>query len=424
MADLILSNSRLPNGRIADISIENGVITHIGSSGSGERIDCKNRLCIPAATDMHVHIRDGFQSAKEDWTTGTQAAVSGGVATIVDQPNTIPPIDSVKNFTERLALAKEHSFCHFGINGSVTEGADFIGLIDAGVLAFGEMFAAPSSYGTALTANVIKASLKTLTEHGMLVTVHAEEVAPGEVNSLAEHAASRSISDEAKTIRFVQCLAPAGAKLHFCHVSGVESIDAVLGTFEVAPHHLFLSYEETEPEDTFWKMNPPLRSKKERLSLWENFSRIPVVASDHAPHTLTEKSQPFSAAPSGVPGVETMLPLLMNAVFEKKITLGDVIAKTVTNPGRILGLPVPSISVGSRADLVVYADAPVKISGESLHSKCGWTPYEGMPGLFPITTLVNGILAWHEGEFTYGGGQVRTGGQKHPSTTDKTPEDE
>jgi len=408
MTELILSNARLPDGRIADISIDHGIITHIGSSDVAERvINCKNQLCIPAAADMHVHMRDGPQAAKETWNTGTQAAAAGGVATVVDQPNTIPPMESVENFTKRVSLASKESFCHFGINGSVTENADIPGLIQAGVLAFGEMFAAPSSYGNALTVDVIQDSLKILADHNMLVTIHAEEVKDGEVHSLAEHSRSRPISGETKTIQLVQDLAPTGAKLHICHVSSAEVFDTIKGSFEVAPHHLFLSYDETTPDNTFWKMNPPLRSKKERLLLMQNFSKIPVIASDHAPHTIHEKSQAFSAAaPSGIPGVETMLPLLMNVVDEGKITLADVIAKTVTNPCSILGIPVPSISPGSRADLAVYADTPVKISAESLHSRCRWTPYEGMPGLFPVTTVIGGIPAWHDGEFSRGGGRM------------------
>jgi len=407
MSELVLSNARMPDGRIADISIDQGIITHIGSSGHAERgINCRNRLCIPAATDMHVHMRDGSQAAKETWKTGTQAAAAGGVATVVDQPNTIPPMETVENFQKRAALASKESFCHFGINGSVTEHSDIPGLAKAGVLAFGEMFAAPSSYGSALTIEVIRDSLKTIADQNMLVTVHAEEVLPGEVHSLAEHGCSRPVLGEAKTIRLVQDLAPAHAKLHICHVSGTEAFDTIKGSFEVAPHHLFLSCEETTPENTFWKMNPPLRTKKERHALIQNFAKIPVIASDHAPHTVQEKSQPFSIAPSGVPGVETMLPLLMNAVTEHKITLDQVITKTVTNPCRILGIPAPSLTPGSRADIAVYADTPVKISGESLHSRCGWTPYEGMYGVFPVTTVIGGIPAWNGGEFIMGGGQM------------------
>ncbi|HJJ30461.1 MAG TPA: dihydroorotase [Methanocorpusculum sp.] len=412
MVELILSNVRLPDGRITDISIDNGVITHIGSSGSADRvIDCKNRLCIPAATDMHVHMRDGPQAAKEGWKTGTQAAAAGGVATVVDQPNTIPPMETVENFTSRAALASKDSICHFGINGSVTENADIPGLIKAGVLAFGEMFAAPSSYGNALSVEVIRDCLRVLAEHNMLVTVHAEEVMPGDVHSLVEHDRSRSVFGEAEVIRLVQDLAPSSAKLHICHVSGTEAFDSIKGSFEVTPHHLFLSNEETDPTNTFWKMNPPLRSKKERLALIQNFKKIPVIASDHAPHTIIEKTQAFSSAPSGVPGVETMLPLLMNAVKEGKISLADVIEKTVSNPCSILSIPAPSLTPGSRADLAIYADDPMKITGESLHSRCGWTPYEGMQGLFPVTTVIGGIPAWHDREFTTGGGKMWTNTQ-------------
>ncbi len=412
MTELVLSNVRMPDGRIADISIDRGIITHIGSSGVADRvIDCKNQLCIPAATDMHVHMRDGPQAAKETWNTGTQAAAAGGVATVVDQPNTLPPMETVENFAARVSLASKESFCHFGINGSVTENSDIPGLIQAGVFAFGEMFAAPSSYGSALTVEVIQNSLKILADHNMLVTIHAEEVKAGEVHSLAEHSRSRPISGEAFTIRLIQDLAPSGTKLHICHVSGIEAFDTIKGSFEVAPHHLFLSNEETTPENTFWKMNPPLRSKKERLLLIKNFRKIPVIASDHAPYTILEKSQAFCSAPSGVPGVETMLPLLMNAVDERKITLDDVLEKTVSNPCNILNIPAPSLTPGSRADLSVYANAPVKIAGESLHSRCGWTPYEGMPGLFPVTTVIGGVAAWHDGEFTRGGGQMWTNTQ-------------
>jgi len=413
MTELVLSNARMPDGRIADISIDHGIITHIGSSGVADRvIDCKNRLCIPAATDMHVHMRDGPQAAKETWKTGTQAAAAGGVSTVVDQPNTIPPIETIENYQKRADLAIKESLCHFGINGSVTEHADIAGLTKAGVLAFGEMFAAPSSYGNALTVEVIRNSLKTIADQNMLVTVHAEEVIPGEIHSLAEHSRSRPISGERETIRLVQDLTPAHARLHICHVSGAEAFETIKGSFEVAPHHLFLSYEDTEPDNTFWKMNPPLRSKKERLHLIQNFAKIPVIASDHAPHTIQEKSQPFSAAvPSGVPGVETMLPLLMNAVTERTVTLDDVITKTVTNPCQILGIPAPSLTPGSRADLAVYPDTPVKISSESLHSRCGWTPYESMPGLFPVTTVIGGIPAWHDGEFARGGGKMWTNTQ-------------
>ena len=236
--------------------------------------------------------------------------------------------------------------------------------------------------------------------------MNAEEVKTGGGHSRGEHAASRPVSGEAATVDLVNSLAPAGARLHYCHMSGTESIVRVLRrphtTFEVAPHHLFLSFEEQNDTDTHFRMNPPLRTKAERMDLWRMFASIPVIAPDHAPHTAEEKAQEFASAPSGVPGVETMLPLLMNEVVTGRVSLALVLEKTVYNPYRIFGIPAPAVAVGSRADLAVYADAPVRIAAENLHSKCGWTPYEGMNGLFPETTVVGGTAVWHKGEFVRG----------------------
>ncbi|MDO5843566.1 MAG: dihydroorotase [Methanocorpusculum sp.] len=401
MPSLILSNARLANGRITDITIKDGRISHIGSSNFGEKIDCHNALAIPAACDMHVHMRDGVQSAKEDWSTGTMSAAAGGAATVVDQPNSIPANETREIFIKRVNEAKRKSFTNFGVNGSVTDNADFVGLIEEGALAFGEMFAGASSYGSALTPETIDKSLEILAEKNMLVTVHAEEVLSQDVNNLRDHSKSRPVSGEIKTIELVNSLSH-GARLHYCHISSAKSFDSIKGTFEVAPHHLLLNYEEAEPCDTHFRMNPPLRLKKEQRELLANFDKIPVIASDHAPHTVDEKALEFSKAPSGVPGVETMLPLLMNLVYEKKISLESVISKTVTNPCGILKIEAPSISVGARADIAVYSDVPEKIKAENLHSKAGWTPYENMNGVFPKMTVVNGCVVYRDGEFSRG----------------------
>jgi dihydroorotase len=402
MTDLVLVNARLPDGRIADISVADGVITHIGSAGHAEqRINCRNRLCIPAATDIHVHMRDGVQEVKEDWSSGTKAAAAGGVAAVVDQPNTVPPLDSVENFKKRVAAAREKSYCHFGINGAVTPGSDFRGLQSAGALAFGEMFAAPSSYGCALDEEAMRSALSGLAALGALVTVHAEQVVTDEVHTLQEHDASRPVSGEAAAVDLVNRLSPG--KLHYCHMSSADSASRVRGTFEVAPHHLFLSWEGKKPQDTLLRMNPPLRTKAEQRKLWEIFDRIPVIASDHAPHALAEKAQNFSVAPSGVPGGETMMPLLMHAaVYEGRVSLSSVIQKTVTNPCTIMGLVPPSLSVGSRADIAMYANRPKTIHAEHLHYKCHWTPYERMKGLFPELTVISGTPVWHRNEFVRG----------------------
>ncbi len=407
MADLILADARLPDGRIADISIKDGRVSHIGAADrhGAEVILCHNRLCVPAATDMHVHMRDGSQKAKEDWATGTMAAVAGGVSTVVDQPNSVPSIDTPEIFFARKSLAEASAYCRFAINGSLNDEADVAGLVRAGVLAFGEMFAAPSSYGSALTPETIARVTAEAAALGKLITVHAEEVLPEAVHTLAEHSAARPVIGEAKTIELVNSLASADARLHYCHISGIESFVAMKAgsTFEVAPHHLFLSYENAEPTDTQKRMNPPLRTEAARKNLYAAFDKIPVIASDHAPHTPEEKAADFANAPSGIPGVETMLPLLMNEVYAGRFDLADVLEKTVTNPNRILGIESPALAVGARADFAIYANSPTKILAENLHSKCGWTPYEGMEGVFPTHTIVSGVCAWSDGEFSRNG---------------------
>ncbi|HJJ56318.1 MAG TPA: amidohydrolase family protein [Methanocorpusculum sp.] len=405
MDDIALISARLPNGRIADISILNGLITHIGCANSADvKVDCQNQLCIPAAIDVHVHMRDGSQSSKEDWTTGSQSAVAGGVATVIDQPNTVPPIETVSDFKSRVDMARKSSLCHYGINGSATKTSDISGLVNAGAFAFGEMFTAPSSYGYPLDINEISSVLTDINSYGSITTIHAELIKQMGVNNLSEHSLSRSVDGEADIITKINKTAPLNAKLHYCHMSGAQSIKCALSrnntSCEVTPHHLFLSYDQlSNQSDTLFKINPPIRTKQDQLKIWEIYDQIPIIASDHAPHTCFDKSLPFIDAPSGVPGVETMMPLLMNAVFQGKISLQSIITKTVTNPYSVFGYIPPSISVGSRADLAVYSNEPVVIHADNLHSKCGWSPYEGLPGVFPMTTIVGGSIVWHNNEF-------------------------
>ena len=402
MADVVIKNALLPDGRTADISVLNGRISHIGAAEPADLIiDARGALVIPAACDMHVHMRDGAQNAKETWKTGTASAVAGGVAFVVDQPNTVPPMDSVENFRAREQLAAESAHCRFAINGYVKAGVDFAALANAGAFAFGEMFAAPSTNGAALSPEVIADSLAKIAPLNKLVTVHAEEVQEGAVHTLQQHCDARPISGEIATIRLVKSLAPPRARLHFCHLSAAASFDAAAGcSFEAAPHHLFLSCDEAAPADTHKRMNPPLRPRKEVTAMWARFAEIPVIASDHAPHTLEEKAADFAAAPSGVPGVETMLPLLMNAVHEKRISLAALVEKTAQNPYNLLGLEAPVLRTGGLADLAVYEKAPRKITAESLHSKAGWTPYEGLYGVFPSVTLIAGKPVWYRNEIS------------------------
>jgi len=397
----LLKNVTVPGGRVTDISITDGQVSHAGAGKLADTvIDCASLIVLPAAIDMHVHMRGGSQSLKEDWESGTRSALAGGVTVVVDQPNTVPPVTTPEAFQARLTDARARSLCHFAINSGVTTDTPLQAMWEAGAMAFGEVFYAPSSYGEAVTREELRDALDKLGHLDALATIHAEEVGPGPDTTLASHQQIRSAAGELRAVNDVARANTAGCRLHFCHLSTASSVDAARGTVEVTPHHLFLSREIFRDDDAFGKVNPPLRSERERRELFSRWQRIDVIASDHAPHTVQEKEQEFSGAPSGLPGVETMVPLLLAAALEKKITLPDIIAKTSSTPAAILSIPPAGFTPGSRGDFALYPKEAVPIEPDSLHSRCGWTPFTGQKGVFPSCVILGGAVVFDEGEFT------------------------
>lgn len=400
---VVLRNVIVPGGRCTDITIREGKVTHAGAAVQGDvDIDCTGMFVIPAAVDMHVHMRGGSQSAKEDWSSGSRSALAGGVTVVVDQPNTIPPITTPDAIRARILEAKTHALCSFAINSGVTFDTPLKAMWASGAMAFGETFFAPSSYGEAITRDELAAALREIHAFGALATIHAEEIESGADDSLTDHEQVRSAEGELRAVRAVQDCNTAGCRLHFCHMSSRTSIAAAQGSVEVTPHHLFLSKDTFGPEDTHGKVNPPLRSERERKELWTAWDRIDVIASDHAPHTLTDKRVPFADAPSGIPGVETMVPLLMAEVQEKRISLWDVIAKTSTNPAALLGIPQAGYSPGDRADFALYPKTAAPIDPEMLHSRCRFSPFAGLPAIFPVKVILGGMVVYESGIFSCG----------------------
>ncbi len=402
--EMILRDVHIPGGRVADVTLISGKVQHVGSSGKADQvIRCGGFTVVPAAIDMHVHMRDGVQAYKEDWRSGSMSALAGGVTMVVDQPNTIPAITSPEIFLQRVNMAASQSLCQFGINAGVTPDADIEGMAKAGAMAFGETFAGPSSYGEALSREDLQSLMNRITHAGGLMTMHAEVVQEGDDTTLALHNSLRSIQGEREAVEMIMDTAPDNAKIHFCHISSAETIRAISknpkGTIEVTPHHLFLSIESFSSEDTQGKVNPPLRPEASRRKLWEYWDQIDVIGSDHAPHTVTEKSKSFEEAPSGIPGVETMIPLLMAEVCKGKISLQSVIEKTSLRPAQILGINPAGYNPGMRADFALYPKTTESISVERLHSKAGWTPYEGFEAIFPETVVMAGVSVYHQGDF-------------------------
>jgi dihydroorotase len=270
-------------------------------------------------------------------------------------------------------------------------------------MAFGEIFLAPSTGGAGVPPGGLMALLAEIHGLGAPATIHAEKVEGGPDDDLVSHGESRPPAGEIAAVREAQEMSPEGMRLHFCHLSTAGAVGAAAphGT-EATPHHLLLSQEDFGGDDPRGKVNPPLRSAEERAGLFSAWDRITVLASDHAPHTLAEKSGEFSRAPAGMPGVETMIPLMIPELRSGQVSLASLVAKISANPCRVLGIPAPGFSKGDRADFALFPEESTLIHARDLHSRCGWTPFEGREAVFPSCVVLGGGVVYRDGDFTSG----------------------
>jgi dihydroorotase len=227
---------------------------------------------------------------------------------------------------------------------------------------------------------------------------------------------SRSRPPLSEKIAVEKAIKHAGTtKLHFCHISASESLEIIKAskhelkiTCEAAPHHLFLNTKDWKRLGTLGKMNPPLRDYRNQQSLWDglNDGTIDIVASDHAPHLEHEKMTDIWSAPAGVPGVETMMPLMLMAVKRNLLTLKRLIEVTSQNPATIFNLKKGALAAGYDADMIIVGKV-TKIRKEKMHSRAGWTPYHGMEAMFPEITISRGEIVAQDGGITAKRGRGR-----------------
>lgn len=411
---MLLTGGTLPDGRETDVRIDGETIAAVEDgleADAGETVvDATGCRLFPGAIDVHVHFREPGFSHKETWKTGSHSAAAGGVTTVVDQPNTEPPTVDGTSFDEKANLA-ESSVVEYGINGGVTAEWDPETLFDRPLFALGEIFLADSTGEMGIEAEQFAQAVEAAAAHNVPVTVHAEDATkfddqaletagPGTGHDADADAwsAYRTAEAEADAVeRAVQIGADADTQIHIAHTSTPEGIDAAADagtTCEVTPHHLLLSRENLDELGTYGRMNPPLRTEERRKAVYERVrdGTVDVIATDHAPHTVAEKEATITDAPSGVPGVETMLPLLLAEAHAGRLSYERVRDLTAGTPAEIFGLDSKGrIEVGADADLVVFdPDRVQTIAGEELHSRCGWTPFEGFDGVFPLATFLGG----------------------------------
>lgn len=366
----------------AEILVKGAKIAKVAKHVNAERtLDAGGQVVLPGAVDAHVHFRDLTESYKEDWFTGSCAAVAGGVTTVIDQPNTKPPVCDEKSLADKQAVAGK-SIVDYGINAAIDKLDKLELLWNLGVTAFGEIFLQRTSDVDLLGA------LETMKRIGALACVHAERIIGGTPN-------------EVEGIRAVLDLNQAiGTKIHISHLSTAAGL-YLMGlyaqdiTCEVTPHHLFLSEGDRVRLGPFAVMDPPLRGQHDVHGLWAKLNRVDMVASDHAPHSIADKKKPVP--PPGVPGVQTLLPLLLSRADQ--IGLGRLIELACFRPAARFNLKGKgAIAEGFDADLAFFNLKDKKIIAPSmLQGKSGWTPFEGLDAIFPSLTMIRGKIVYRDG---------------------------
>ena len=347
-----------------------------------KEIDVSGKHVLPGLIDAHVHCRDPGATHKEDFKTAGKAAVAGGVTTMIDMPNNSTPTFGMKELEQKRKLAQKalcNVFFHFG-----TDGKNFKEIVKAER----EKDVVSTKVYMNFTTGNYKLSdpeiLEGIFQASNFLSIHAEGDELGVALRLA--------------LKYKR-------KIFICHNSAKKDILAIVNAkkrggrvyAEVCPHHLFLDSKDEEKHGTLCCMKPSLKRTSDKNFLWRALidGVIDTIGTDHAPHTLKEKRG--KNPPFGVPGLETMLPLLLDAVSKGKLSLTHVVRLTSTNPADIFGLQKKGkIEIGYDADLIlVDMDLVKKVEGKKLFTKCKWSPFNGwkLQG-WPVMTIVGGKVAW------------------------------
>ncbi len=425
MIDLCIKDCRIvcSTGIIdAGIAVDAGKIVAIAKNPSlpkaDETINARGKYVMPGMIDAHVHIREGMEE-KEDWLTGSSAAAAGGVTTILSMPNTKPPNTSQKMLELRRKMAARKSVVNFGFHlGATPTNMDEISC--AKNIASVKVFMCKSIGDMTIADDkTLEAVFKCVKDRRTVATVHAEDQETIDLN--ARKLKARGLNDPVMhskvrdnkcavkaTSKVLKAAVEVGNRMHLCHVSTLEEIPLLAEvkkknqqvSFEVTPHHLFLTEWDLKRLGNYGKTNPSLKSKRDAATLWNALERdVDLIASDHAPHLRSEKEEDYWRAPSGVPGLETTLPLMLNAVNEGRIAFNRLVELVSENPARVFRIIGKGfVKEGFDADLtLIDLKTERRVDEDRLFTKCKWTPFNGIKLRgWPVMTLVNGRVIFED----------------------------
>ena len=421
--DLIVRGGELVShsGRgLADIGVTAGKIAFVGDlkgASAAEIIDATGLTILPGVIDSQVHFREPGLEWKEDLESGSRAAVLGGVTAVFEMPNTEPTTTDADALADKLKRAKGRMHCdHAFYIGGTHNNAPFLGELERLPGCCGVKVFMGASTGTLLVPDDegVGAILRHINRRG---TFHSEdEYRLAERRPLARtgdwtsHPEVRDAESAIRSTRRLVGLAKAlGKRIHVLHVTTADEIAFLadhkdVASVEVTPQHLTL----TGPQDYerlkgFAQMNPPIRDVHHQAGLWRGVAMgvADVLGSDHAPHTKDEKARVYPASPSGMPGVQTLLPIMLTHVAEGRLSLERLVDLTSHGPQRIFGLADKGrVAEGYDADLtLVDLNARRTITHAAMASRCGWTPFDGLEAKgWPMATIIRGLTVMREGE--------------------------
>ena len=421
--DLIVRGGEVINhaGRgPADVGVRAGKIAAVGDlskASAGETFDAKGLLVMPGVIDTQVHFREPGLEWKEDLETGSRAAVLGGVVAVFEMPNTEPTTTDPAALADKLARAKGRMHCdHAFFVGGTHENAAFLGELERLPGCCGVKVFMGASTGTLLVQD--DEGIEQVLRHtNRRATFHSEDeyrladrrplARTGDWTSHPEVRDARSAMSS--TERLVRIARALGKRIHVLHVTTAEEIVFLadhkdVATVELTPQHLTLAGPEAyERLKGFAQMNPPIRDAAHRAGLWRGIANgvADVLGSDHAPHTREEKARPYPASPSGMPGVQTLLPVMLTHVAEGRLSLERLVDLTSHGAQRVFGLADKGrLAVGYDADLtLVDLAARRTITHAAMASRVGWTPFDGMAAKgWPMATIIRGRVVMRDDE--------------------------
>ena len=432
MSTFLIKNARIVNeGSIfeGDVLIENEIIRQIAENISAKSseciiIDAEGSFLIPGVIDDQVHFREPGLTHKGDIASESKAAVAGGITSYIEQPNTVPNAITQELLEDKYQIASKTSHANYSfMMGGTNDNLEEILKTNPKNVAGLKLFLG-SSTGDMLVDS--SASLeKIFSNTKLLIAVHSEDETIvknnlakykeiyGDDIPVEKHPEIRSVAAcYESTVRVIELAKKTGARLHVFHISTAKELDLFTNkiplekkqiTAEVCIHHLWFTDADYETKGSLIKWNPAVKSQEDKDALWKALldDRIDVIATDHAPHTLDEKSNPYTTCPSGGPLVQHALVAMMESYSKGKISIEKIVEKMCHNPAKIFKIENRGyIKEGYFADLVlVNPHMPWNVKKENIIAKCGWSPFEGINFKSRVThTFVNGKLAYANGK--------------------------